>query len=63
MTDNSKIDKADKIYKFRLFCPTLGKEFFKFGSFHSELFLAEMMVCYYGKYSVKIVYAGEANQV
>ena len=51
LNDNSKIDKTDKMYKLRLYFDILKKEFGKFGVFHSELSLDEMMVRYYGKHS------------
>jgi hypothetical protein len=43
------------MYKVRLFFQMLGKEFLKFGIFHPELSLDEMMVRYYGKHSGKML--------
>ena len=48
----------------KLCCPTLyfdilKKEFGKFGVFHSELSIDEMMVRYYGKHSAKMFLRGK----
>ena len=59
LNDNSKIDKTDKMYKLRLYFDILKKEFGKFGVFHSELSIDEMMVRYYGKHPAKMFLRGK----
>ncbi|XP_049861751.1 piggyBac transposable element-derived protein 2-like [Schistocerca gregaria] len=43
LNDNSKIDRNDKLYNLRLYFEMLKQEFGKFGVFHSELSIDEMM--------------------
>ncbi|XP_049947601.1 piggyBac transposable element-derived protein 2-like [Schistocerca serialis cubense] len=59
LNDNSKIDRNDKMYKLRLYFEILKKEFGKFGVFHSELSIDEMMVRYYRKPSAKMFLRGK----
>jgi hypothetical protein len=46
------------MYKVRLLLLTSSKELFKFGTFHSELYLRETVVHCYGKHSGEICMQG-----
>ncbi|KAJ8928709.1 hypothetical protein NQ314_018719 [Rhamnusium bicolor] len=52
-SDNTKLDKTDKMYKLRSLMQRLNKNFQKWGIFHQNLSIDEAMVKYFGHHSSK----------